>query len=129
MKNQEEIDQLIRKALTEEEAKFYEQLDEQNLQQMVSGLFSGKNKWITVLSFIIMPLLFAGAIYCAFQFAQASEIKDMMIWCTATFFLLIATGFIKLYHFMQMDKNAIIREVKRMELQVAVLNKKLSEKA
>ncbi len=129
MKNQEEIDQLIRKALTEEEAKFYEQLDEQNLPQMVGGLFSGKNKWITVLSFIIMPLLFAGAIYCAFQFAQSTEIKDMMIWCTGAFFLMIALGFIKLYNLLQMDKNAIIREIKRMELQVALLNKKLGEQA
>lgn len=129
MKNQEEIDQLIRKALSEEEAKFYEQLDEQNLPQMVGGLFSGKNKWITILSFVIMPLLFAGAIYCAFQFAQAAEIKNMMIWCTGTFFLLMALGFIKLYNLLQMDKNAIIREIKRMELQVAVLNKKLDEKS
>ena len=128
MKNQEEIDQLIRKALTAEEAKFYEQLDEQNVQQMVGGLFSGKNKWMNVISLISMPFLFAGAIYCAFQFAQASEIKEMMVWCTGTFFLMIALGFLKLYNLMQMDKNAIIREIKRMELQVAVLNKKLGDK-
>lgn len=125
MKNQEEIDQLIRKALSEEEEKFYEQLDEQNLPQMVGGLFQGKNKWITVLSFIAMPLLFAGALYCIFQFSQSNEVKEMMIWCAGGFFLLIAVGFMKLYHFMQMDKNAIIREIKRMELQVAVLNKKI----
>lgn len=128
MKNHEEIDQLIRQALSEEEAKFYDNLDEQNLPQMVGGLFEGKMKWVTIMAFIIMPVLFAGAVYCIVQFFQSYEMKEMIIWSTGGFFLLMAVGFMKLYHFMQMDKNAILREIKRMELQVAVLNNKLEKK-
>lgn len=128
MKNQEEIDQLIRQALSEEEAKFYDTLEEQNLPQMVGGLFEGKMRWVTVMAFIIMPVLFAAAVYCIYSFFQAGEIKELIIWSTSAFFLLMAVGFIKLYHFMQMDKNAIMREIKRMELQVAVLNNKLEKK-
>lgn len=127
-KNYEEIDQLIRQALSEEEARFYDELDEQNLFQMVGGLFKGKNRWLTIVAFSIMPILFAGSVYCAFQFYQAAEVKSMMMWCAGTFFLLIAVGFVKMYHFLQMDKNAILREVKRMELQVAMLNSKLEKK-
>jgi hypothetical protein len=31
---------------------------------------------------------------------------------------------LKIWHYMQMDKNAILREVKRLELQVAILVEK-----
>jgi hypothetical protein len=34
---------------------------------------------------------------------------------------------LKLFHWMQMDKNAILRELKRVELQVGVLSAKLAE--
>ena len=37
--NMEDIDQLIKETLTQEEAKFYDQLDEQNAFQMVSRAF------------------------------------------------------------------------------------------
>jgi len=34
----------------------------------------------------------------------------------------------KLWHWMQMDKNSILREMKRMEFQIAVLSEKISDK-
>jgi len=42
MKNYEEIDDMIRQALSEEEAKFYDELGEQTLPEMVGGLFKGR---------------------------------------------------------------------------------------
>ncbi len=41
--NMEDIDQLIKDTLTQEEAKFYDDLEEQSFLQMVLGIFSGKN--------------------------------------------------------------------------------------
>ena len=40
--NMEDIDQLIKETLTQEEAKFYDELDEQNVLGMITGLFKGK---------------------------------------------------------------------------------------
>ena len=45
----EEIDQLIKEALTEEETKFYDNLEEQNVFEMFGGVFDGKNKWLIVI--------------------------------------------------------------------------------
>jgi len=126
-KNHEEIDQLIRKALTEEEAKFYDDLHEQNFPQMIGGLFKGKMRWITLMTFIIIPILFVLAVGCAIRFYQSEDIKEMLIWCSSGFFLLMAISFLKLFNWLQMDKNAIMREIKRMELQVAILNNKLDK--
>ena len=50
MKNDiENIDKIIREALSEEQTKFYDELDEQNVFEMLGGVFQGKNKWIVYL--------------------------------------------------------------------------------
>ena len=128
MKKHEEIDQLIRQALSEEEAKFYDELEEQNLPQMMGGLFQGKMKWITIMTMVIMLFLFAGAVYCGVRFFQTEDLKEMIVWGAGSFLLMFAVSFLKLFHWMQMDKNAIMREIKRMELQMAALNSKLDKK-
>ncbi len=78
MSKLEDIDKLIKETLTEEEAKFYDELDEQNVFQMLGGLFEGKNKWI-MYGMNLMTLIFFGLfIYCIVQFFQAEEIKELI---------------------------------------------------
>ncbi|MCZ6693947.1 MAG: hypothetical protein O6939_08590 [Bacteroidetes bacterium] len=128
MKNYEEIDDMIRQALSEEEAKFYDELGEQTLPEMVGGLFKGRLKWLTIMTMVIMVILFALAVYCAVQFLGAEDLRLTIIWGAGAFFFLLATSMLKLFHWMQMDKNAVIREIKRLELQVGLLNSKLEVK-
>ena len=121
----EEIDRLIEQALTEEEAEFYHKLDEQSLPEMVGGLFQGKMKWLTILTLIIQMIMFGAAVYCVYRFFTTSILEQMIQFGAGFFFFMMATGMLKLFHWMQMDKNAIIREIKRMELQVSLLASKL----
>ena len=44
--NMEEIDSLIKETLNQEEAKFYDDLNEEGLFGMVRSLFKGKLKWV-----------------------------------------------------------------------------------
>lgn len=118
---QKEIDEMIRDALAEEEAQFYDSLDEQNLPEMVGGLFYGKMKWLVILTMIIQVIMFGLAVYCIIQFFQHDDIKSMIRWGAGGFFFLISTSFIKLYHWLQMHRNAMLREMKRLELQVTIL--------
>ena len=129
MKNYEEIDDMIRQALSEEEAKFYDELGEQTLPEMVGGLFKGRLKWLTIMTMVIMVIFVALAFYCAVQFFTAEDLRLTIIWGACTFSFLLATSMLKLFHWMQMDKNAVIREIKRLELQVGLLNSKIEAKA
>ncbi len=124
----EEIDRLIEKALTEEEAEFYHKLDEQGLPEMVGGLFTGKMKWLNVLTLIIQLAWFVCAVYFAIKFFNTTDIVQMMKFGAIAFFSMIAVVMLKLFHWMEIHKNALIREIKRMELQVAVLAGRLKEK-
>lgn len=124
--NMEDIDQLIKETLTEEEAKFYNELDEQNIFQMMGGLFTGKLKWIFVYVNIIMVVIFGLFIYCAIQFFNTDVTNELIKWAVFAAFCMMAVGMLKLFAWMQMDKNTLLRELKRLELQVSSLAAKLS---
>ena len=121
----EEIDRLIKETLTEQEAKFYDELDEQNLFDMVIGVFRGKNKWMFIYINVIQVLTFIAFIYCLVQFFNTEETNDLIKWGLAGFLAIFATTMLKLFTWMQMDKNAIIREIKRLEIQVSSLSGKI----
>jgi len=125
--NMEEIDKLIKETLTQEEAKFYDELDEQNVFQMVGGLFSGKNKWIIILMNVVTLVFFALFVYCAIQFFDTENTNELIKWGIGGFVCLITVSMLKLFAWMQMDKNALLREIKRLELQVSSLSMKMSE--
>ena len=127
MKNETEaIDHLIKETLTEEEAKFYEGLEEQGVFQMVWGLFRGKNKWIMLLMNIVTLVFFALFIYCVVQFFNAEETKELIKWSIGAIMFLLGVSMLKVFAWMQMDKNALLREIKRLELQVSSLANKIS---
>ena len=119
--NMEDIDKLIRETLTEEEAKFYDELDEQNVLQMLGGVYKGKNSWLMVLLNIVQIAFFALFIYCAVQFFKVEETNELIKWGIGGTVALFAQSILKLFVWMQMDKNAILREIKRLELQVSSL--------
>lgn len=125
MKNKmEDIDQLIKETLTNEEAKFYDELDEQNLLEMVGGLFKTRNSWVIVIMFIVNFVVFGLFIYCLIQFLNTDNTNELIRWSAAGFFCVMITAMLKLYSWMQMDKNALLREIKRLELQISSIASK-----
>ncbi|WP_223033517.1 DUF6768 family protein [Hanstruepera marina] len=125
--NMEDIDNIIKDTLTQEEAKFYDALDEQNVLQMVLGLFKGKYKWIMFLMNVMTLVFFALFIYCIVQFFQTDIQKDYIKWGIGSVVFLLGVSMLKLFAWMQMDKNALLREMKRLELQISSLSGKISE--
>ncbi|WP_204345887.1 DUF6768 family protein [Psychroserpens algicola] len=127
MKTQmDDIDQLIKDTLTEEEAKFYDDLEEQNVLGMLGGLFTGKNKWIIILMNIMTLVFFGLFLYCVVNFFDTTDIKALLKWGLGSVVFLIGVSMLKIFAWMQMDKNAILREMKRLELQVSSLSGKIS---
>jgi len=127
MKNIEDIDKLIKETLTAEEAKFYDELDEQGIWQMIGGLFSGKNSWLLIIMNIINLVVFGFMIYSFIQFFGVTETNDLIKWGVSIVICAMFMSMIKLYAWMQMDKNAILREMKRLEFQISIVSAKMSE--
>jgi len=124
--NMEDIDKLIKETLTQEEAKFYDELDEQSVFGMLGGLFTGKNAWIIVVMNISTLIFFGLFVYCTIMFFETQETNELIKWGTGSLTFLIGMSMLKIFAWMQMDKNALLREIKRLELQVSSLAVKIS---
>ncbi len=114
--NTEEIDKLIKETLSQEEAKFYDELEQQTIFEMVIGLFQGKNKWVMFLMNFMTLIFFGMFVYCVVQFFNTTEINELIKWGIGGLIFLFGVSMIKIFAWMQMDKNAILRELKRLEL-------------
>jgi len=124
-KEREKIDELIKETLNQDEAKFYDELEEHNLIGKLGEVFKGKMGWLAILMNVVHLVIFGVLIYCIFQFFGTNETNQLIKWASAGFLCIIVMGMLKLYIWMQMDKNDILREMKRLELQVATLYGKL----
>ncbi|KAB8152909.1 hypothetical protein EZY14_010990 [Kordia sp. TARA_039_SRF] len=122
-----DIDNLIKETLTEEEAKFYDELDEQGLIGSMKSIFSGKLGWLAVIMNIINLGVFGFLIYSFIQFFNVTETNELIKWGLAIGISISFMSMIKLYGWMQMEKRAILREMKRLELQISSLSSKISE--
>lgn len=127
MKNKmEDIDTLIKETLNEEEAKFYDELEEQNLFQMLGGLFKGKNSWLALVMNVMNILVFGLLIYCIIQTFDVEKTNDLILWVGGVILCFLTMSMLKIYMWMQIHRNAVVREIKRLEIQVSSLSNKIS---
>jgi len=124
--NMEDIDKLIKETLTQEEAKFYDELDEQNVLEMLGGLFKGKNSWIMYVMNFMTLVFFVGFIVCVVKFFDTENTNELIMWSVGGIIALLAVSMLKIFAWLQMDKKALLREMKRLELQISSLSGKMS---
>ena len=118
-KNKEKIDDLIKETLSSEEAKFYDELGEQTLLEKLGEVHKGKTGWLASVMTIMHVLVFVVFVFCTVQFFNTEVTNELIKWACAGFLCMIFMGMMKLYIWMQMDKIDILRELKRLELQIS----------
>ncbi|TMM53934.1 hypothetical protein FEE95_18750 [Maribacter algarum] len=123
-KRNEKIDDLIKETLTQEEAEFYDGLEEQNLLGKIGEVYKGKMGWLAIAMNIMQLITLALFVYCIVKFFNTEDTYELIKWSSAGFLCMIYLSMMKLYIWMQMDKNDMLRELKRIELQIAILNNK-----
>jgi len=123
----EEIDQLIAESLSKDEAEFYHDLDEPGLFRSWGEIYTGKFGLIALLMSVVHLIVAAIAFYCGYKVFTLEGTAEILQYVAAMFIALMFASMIKLWHWMQMDKNSIMREIKRLEFQVAVLMEKRSD--
>ena len=125
----EEIDKLNAGSPGRDEAGFYENPDqEEDVFEMWWHIYKGRNAWVAVYLSIIMLLFSVIAVYCGYYVFTADSLVAILRYGTVMFLAVISVGMVKIWFLQQMDRNAILREMKRMENQLAVLLEKVTEK-
>lgn len=113
---------MIRDTLREEDAVLDEAPSEEvTMFHGAMDLFRGRLRWLAVGFAGAMLALTAVAVWMAIRFFQATQTREMLIW-GAGFMLCAAAGIgLKILSWVELSKNSIMREIKRLELQVAYL--------
>jgi len=121
MTGQQEVDDLIREALRAEDAEALRALGEPGLPDMVTEVFRGRNRWVgaTMTANLLAVTVFA--VVCAVKFFGTDSPVLMVRWGAGFFFCVIVAVGCKLWYWMQLDRLAISREIKRVELILAHL--------
>jgi hypothetical protein len=85
------------------------------------GTFSGKWGAMNIFAALITFALFGVFVYCAWSAFVSTDLRETMLWSAGALWAALAVAMLKMYFWMEMNKNVMLREMKRLELQVARL--------
>jgi uncharacterized membrane protein len=116
------LDDAIQHALTDEDRDFLAQFEKEpnSLVQMAS-VFSGPLAWIYIAFIVAAVILAPFGIFAAFEFFNATEMRPLFYWGFGVTAILLVLSVVRLVFFMQINTNRVLRELKRLELQIARL--------
>lgn len=126
--NKQKIDDEIRQALSGDDVAAYDEFaTEQSLLEQAFELLKGRNRWLNIWMMIVTFAFLFLTIFCVAKFYYATEIKNLLGWSIGIGISFGTISMLKLWAWMEMEKNSTVREIKRLELQVARLSKRLDD--
>jgi hypothetical protein len=122
-----DLERAIRQSLSAEDAELLERV-EPSLRQQVLATFEGRLRWLNVVGWLAGVALFGVGGLMAWRFVYAPTLEEMLRWGAAAALAFAGLALIKVWFWMELQKNAIMREVKRLEVQVASLAAQLARR-
>lgn len=114
------LDEAISETLSAEDKEYLSRFDgEPAFSQQMFSILRGPMAWIYWLFLIFAVPLGILGLYSAWKFSTEPELVEMIRWGGLTGFCLAVLITVRIVFFMQINTNQILRELKRVELQVA----------
>ena len=115
----DDLDKKIAETLSADDRELMEHFGEQGILGQLGGLFHGRLAWLSMVTFVVGLIVFAVGAYAAWQFTVLDNVASMFRWGAVAWAGFMSMIMIKLWSWMRMESNRVIREVKRVELQIA----------
>ena len=110
-----DIDQKIQAALRRDSAD--ETIaDDQTLTEELVAAFRGRRRLLSATMFTVQIGALVALVFSAMRFYQASEITLQLRWGALAATLFMIMSMIKLWFWLELHSNRVLREVKRLEL-------------
>ena len=124
--NEYDIDKSIREALSSEDAELNAHFSEEpSLPEMMIETFRGRQWFVSTMGFIMMLIFLGLCIFCGWKLLQVDDTVEALRWAAGFLFCMTAVSIMKIWYWLEMVKNSMVREVKRLELQVARLSQRV----
>lgn len=118
MKN---VDELIGRALSQEDRALLSRHTEPGYVSQAFGLFRGPLAWVMWLVYVVGFVAFLGAAYALWQMVATTNVLSAVKWGVGALLLFQFTTLAKAFMGNHMEANRMLRELKRVELQVSLL--------
>ncbi|MCH8806187.1 MAG: hypothetical protein IH986_08875 [Planctomycetes bacterium] len=116
------LDDKIREALRKEDAELLTEFDEEpSVFEMLLDTCRGRHRWLNALGAFWTLVFLVLGILAAVKFFGAESTRDIVMWAAACILCMSAVSMLKVWYFLEINKNALTREIKRLELQIARL--------
>ena len=90
--------------------------EEPNLAEEVIAVFRGRNRWMHGIVVVVSLALMALTLWSVYHFYHAEEVREQLRWGGLALVTLLMISFMKVWFWLEMHTNRILREVKRVEL-------------
>ena len=115
-----DLDKMIDAALDRETRELLDRIgDEPGFFSQAFGVFRGTTGWVNVILAVVQAVAFIAGAWAAWQFFQADDPVTQLRWGLPSAVLLIQGLIIKMALVPRLETNIVIRELKRIELQIA----------
>ena len=120
-----DIDDKILEALNAEDKEVMDAYGEElGFFGLVAESFRGKFRAVVILACFLILVFAVILVYIAIHFFNAREMAAKMNWMAIGLAVLIVISLLRLWYWMELNRLAVTREIKRLELQVSLLAKK-----
>ena len=117
------LDAKIRDALKAEDAELFG--DEPGLPAMVAESFRSKNRWLVWVVWVSIVIFTGIAGWTAYGFFTTETLGAKLEWGLIVALAMLSVVMLEQWYWMELQKNNVVREVKRVELQIARLADRL----
>jgi hypothetical protein len=119
-----DIDKMIDEAIGAEERKVLAQIGpERGHFGQLASMFTGPSWWISIVLMIAQSAMFIAGCWMTWEFYRAADPLTAMHWGFPAAVLILGSLVIKIGMWPTMHTERIIRELKRIELQIALSQK------
>jgi hypothetical protein len=115
-----DLDRMIDEALGQEESDLLRRVSgEPGLVERTLGMFGAATRWMVPFMMVVQTVMFVAGVWAAWHFFQASEPVAQLRWGLPSAVLILCSLIIKLSVSPAIRHERLMRELKRLELQIA----------
>ncbi len=118
----DKLDRMISEALDDEDREILDKIGrEQSVSEMALDLIKGKAGWLNWTLIFCQTIWFAVGIYAAWKAYVLTDLLDVVRWGLVAVFFMLSTVIAKVGMLPSFQANRMLRAMKHLEMQVALL--------